>query len=200
MNHRPASSNDLIIWNAFREGSESAFADLYSTYYRHLLNYGRRFGADAATTEDTIHDVFIDLWKYRRTLVQPQSVQFYLLKAFRNRLVRQLADQHRFAETDVEEQFGLLAAEPSVEERLIEEGLSRDQHAHIQLAFKTLSPRQQEVLYLRYFTDLGYDEICAVMGITYHTARTQLYHALTALRKRLEANWPVLLLLVELAG
>ena len=197
MNARPDTTNDLMHWNAFREGSESAFAALYSAHYRHLMNYGRRFGADVATAEDAVHDVFIDLWNYRRTLTQPQSVQSYLLKAFRNRLVTQLAErQRRFAETDVEEQFGLVSSEPSAEERLVEDGLNQEQQEHIQGAFTTLSPRQQEVLYLRYFTDLSYDEICAVMGITYNTARTQLYQALTALRKRLQTNWPVLLLLI----
>ncbi|GAB3908465.1 sigma-70 family RNA polymerase sigma factor [Larkinella knui] len=199
MNTRPDSTNDLIRWNAFREGSESAFAALYSAHYRHLMNYGRRFGADVATAEDAIHDVFIDLWNYRRTLTQPQSVQSYLLRSFRNRLVNQLAErQRRFAETDVGELFGLLSPEPSAEERLVEDGLNQEQQEQVQAAFATLSPRQQEVLYLRYFTDLGYDEICAVMGITYNTARTQLYQALTALRKRLQPNWPVLLLLIGL--
>ncbi|WP_138989471.1 RNA polymerase sigma factor [Larkinella sp. C7] len=199
MNARPDTSNDLMHWNAFREGSESAFAALYSAHYRHLINYGRRFGADQATAEDAIHDVFIDLWKYRQTLTQPQSVQSYLLKAFRNRLVTQLAErQRRFAETDVEEQFGLLPVEPSAEDRLLEDKLNQEQHEHIQSALTTLSPRQQEILYLRYFTDLSYDDICAVMGITYNTARTQLYQALTALRKRLQTNWPVLLLLLGL--
>jgi RNA polymerase sigma factor (sigma-70 family) len=181
MNARPDSTNDLTHWNAFREGSESAFAALYSAYYRHLMNYGRRFGADVATTEDAVHDVFIDLWNYRQTLTQPLSVQSYILKSFRNRLVSQLAErQRRFADVDVEEQFGLLSPELSAEDRLVEDGLNQEQHEHIRVVFKTLSPRQQEVLYLRYFTDLSYDQICAVMGITYNTARTQLYQALTA--------------------
>ncbi|RRA97650.1 RNA polymerase sigma factor [Larkinella rosea] len=199
MNARPDSTNDQTHWNAFREGSESAFAALYSTYYRYLMNYGRRFGATDATTEDAIHDLFIELWNYRQTLSQPQSVQAYLLKSFRNRLVTQLAErQRRFADVDVEEQFGLLSPEPSAEEQLVADGLNREQHEQVQGAFTTLSPRQREVLYLRYFTDLSYDEICAVMGITYQTARTQLYQALTALRKRLQTNWPVLVLLFSL--
>ncbi|MGA0559202.1 RNA polymerase sigma factor [Larkinella sp. VNQ87] len=194
MNARPDSTNDLAYWKAFREGSESAFAALYSAHYRHLMNYGRRFGADAATAEDAIHDVFVDLWNYRRTLTQPQSVQSYLLKTFRNRLISQLTErQRRFAHVEVEEQFGLLPTEPSAEDRLVEDNISWEQQQQMQGALKTLSPRQQEILYLRYFTDLDYDEICAVMGITYNTARTQLYQALTALRKRLETNWPVLL-------
>ena len=199
MNAGPDTSNDLMRWNAFREGSESAFAALYSAHYRHLINYGRRFGADQATAEDAIHAGFSDLWKFRQTLTQPPSVQSYLLTVFRNRLVSQFTErQRRFAETDGEEQFGLFPAEPSAEDRLLEDGLDQEQHEHIQSALISLSPRQQEILYLRYFTDLSYDDICTVMGITYNTARTQLYQALTALRKRLQANWPVLLLLLGL--
>ncbi|GAB3917067.1 RNA polymerase sigma factor [Larkinella terrae] len=199
MNARPDSTHDLTNWNAFREGSELAFSALYSAYYRYFVNYGRRFGADDATTEDAIHDLFIELWNHRQTLSQPQSVQAYLLKSFRNRLVTQLAErQRRFADVDVEEQFGLLSPEPSAEERLVTDGLHQEQYEQVRGAFTTLSPRQREVLYLRYFTDLSYEEICAVMGITYHTARTQLYQALTALRKRLQPNWPVLILLFSL--
>ncbi|WP_128544897.1 RNA polymerase sigma factor [Larkinella soli] len=186
-------TNDLIQWNAFREGSESAFGNLYTSHYRLLRNYGRRFGADDATVEDAIHDLFIELWNYRRTLARPDSVRSYILRSFRNRLVAQLTERQRHvAPEQVENRFGLLPAEPSVEERLIEAGLNQEQHRQVRTALLGLSPRQQEILYLRYFSDLDYDQICAVMGITYNTARTQLHQALVALRKRLQPHWPVL--------
>ncbi|GAA4399991.1 sigma-70 family RNA polymerase sigma factor [Nibrella viscosa] len=186
-----------VVWDAFQQGSEPAFRALYVAHYTLLVNYGRRFGADDALIEDTVHDLFLELWHYRRTLTRPQSIQSYLIKAFRNRLLTQLAQQNRYQSRDEsDDSFGLLPTEPSAEERLIEAGLHQEQQQRVQKAMALLSPRQQEILYLRYFSELNYEQICAVMGITYHTARTQMHQALTALRKRLQENWSVSILLM----
>ncbi|GAA4453592.1 sigma-70 family RNA polymerase sigma factor [Nibrella saemangeumensis] len=194
MNKTPV--NDAV-WEAFQQGSEPAFRALYVAHYKLLVNYGRRFGAENALIEDAVHDLFLELWHYRRTLTKPQSIQSYLLKSFRNRLLTQLAQQYRFQSNGEEDAgFGLLPAEPSAEDRLIEAGLSHEQQLRVQKAMALLSPRQQEILYLRYFSDFDYEQICAVMGITYHTARTQMHQALTALRRRLQENWLVCLLLM----
>lgn len=180
--------NDTV-WLAFQQGSEPAFRALYVAHYKLLVNYGRRFGANDALIEDVVHDLFLELWHYRQTLTQPQSIPAYLIKSFRNRLLSQLAEQNRYQSNDhAGDDFGLHPTEPSVEDRLIEAGLNQEQQQRVQKAMALLSPRQQEILYLRYFSELDYQQICAIMGVTYHTARTQMHQALVALRKRLSEN------------
>lgn len=59
----------------------------------------------------------------------------------------------------------------------------------LQRAINHLSPRQREVVYLRFFNDLDYAEVAAVMGLSYQATRNQMYLALKALREHLPAQW-----------
>ncbi len=104
-------------WDAFRQGDRSAFAQIYFAHYEALLNYGRRFGLPPELVEDTIQDLFVELWQYRETASATTSIRFYLLRALRNQL-----SKHRqgpvFAEVD-EEQLPFMA-EFSVEQTWID--------------------------------------------------------------------------------
>jgi RNA polymerase sigma factor (sigma-70 family) len=55
----------------------------------------------------------------------------------------------------------------------------------IKAAVADLSRRQQEIVYLRFFQNLSYEEISDVMDINYQVARNLLYQSIKALRQTL---------------
>lgn len=176
------------LWQQFQAGNEQAFQQLHQHHVRHLLNYGLRLHGSLSAVEDCIQDVFIELWQYRERLTQPSSVRFYLLKALRNRLKAQYRrDQPFVSGWDQDPDGPFLSgqpfdAEPSAEQQLIALDIDAERRHKIQQAMNALSPRQREILYLRYFNDLTYEQICEVMHINYQTARSQIYQSLKILR------------------
>jgi len=46
-----------------------------------------------------------------------------------------------------------------------------------------LSSRQQEILYLKFHSEMDYDQIIEIMGLNYQSARNLVTRALEALRK-----------------
>jgi len=176
---------DSALWAAFQRGDERAFRQLYHAHFRHLLNYGLRFYGSVAVVEDAIQELFLELWQYRLRLTQPQSVRFYLLKGLRNRLSAQLRRERVFDRETLDEDTCSFALEPSSEQRWIDLDADEDLRHRIQYALDQLSPRQREILYLRYFNDLSYDQICDLLGVQYQSARSQVYQALKVLRQRL---------------
>lgn len=177
------------LWRQFQQGNEQAFRALYQQHVRHLLNYGLRLHGTLSTVEDCIQDLFAELWQYRRTLLQPASVRFYLLKGLRNKLKARYRKDIPYAagwDTDPELPFPI---EPSTEQRLIELDIDNEMQQRVRQALAVLSPRQREILYLRYFNDLTYEQICDVTGINYQTARSQVYHALKLLRSEVKVSW-----------
>ena len=166
----PGFNDEQQLWRQFQRGDEQAFRELYQAHVRHLLNYGLRLSGSLSVVEDCIQDLFAELWQYRKTLMQPASIRFYLLKGLRNRLNARYRKDIPYAsgwDTDPELPFPV---EPSTEQRLIE--LDMD---------------------LRYFNDLTYEQICDVTGINYQTARSQVYQALKTLRGEMKTNWPALI-------
>ena len=46
-----------------------------------------------------------------------------------------------------------------------------------------LSHRQKEIIYLKFYQNLSYDEVSSIMNINYQAARNLLYQAIKALKK-----------------
>lgn len=173
------------VWDAFRRGDRSAFAQLYFDHYEALLNYGRRFGLPPEPVEDAIQDLFVELWHYRETTSATTSARFYLLRALRNQLSR-----HRRAQpfASVDDDHLPFNVEFSFEQQWIDALDEQGQWQALQQALNALTPRQREVLYLRFFNNLDYPQIAETMQLSYQAARNQVYLALKALRERFPVN------------
>ncbi len=83
-----AEIDDHRIWLKFRNGEEEAFSTIFRTYYSYLYHYGVKMaGGDKDTAKDCIQDMFISLWRTRETLGEVRSIRFYLLKAYRRKVL-----------------------------------------------------------------------------------------------------------------
>jgi RNA polymerase sigma-70 factor (ECF subfamily) len=67
---------------------------------------------------------------------------------------------------------------------------ARERHQAVQEALMALSVEYREVVVLRHFTDLSYDEIAATLGIPAKTVKSRLYTARQQLGDRL-VEWQV---------
>ncbi len=173
-------------WQRMQHGDEAALAQIYQQHVRHLLNYGLRLYGSLSAVEDAVQELFAELWQHRHTLAQPQSVRFYLLKAIRNKLSRQYRRGQPFVSGWDQPPEHPFEVEPSSEQRWIELDVADQQRDRIRAAMNALTPRQREILYLRYFNDLSYEQICDLTGLNYQSARSQVYQALKVLRTLLD--------------
>jgi RNA polymerase sigma factor (sigma-70 family) len=183
-------------WQAFQTGNREAFSRIYSQHYEALLNYGRRFCLDNTAVEDAIQDVFVEMWHYRASLSNVQSVRFYLLRVLRNKLNQHFRKQASVVTTD--DALMPFDVAYSFENQLIEQEVEQDTLARLRQCLNELSPRQKEILYLRFFNVLDYQQIADLMGLSYQATRNQLYLALKALRERLTPFWNSLIALIPL--
>lgn len=177
-------TDDLLLWDLFREGDEPAFAELSRRHYRKLVHYGRKFCPDQALIEDTIQEVLIYLWVHRERLGSPSSVRHYLLKSFRHELLRALHRQNPTVEWT--EQWDHLHAEGSREDLLILSEEESEAMSRLSALLGQLPARQREILYLRYYQDLGPEEIAQLLDMKPQSVSNSLYRSLSTLRE----NWP----------
>ena len=61
-----------------------------------------------------------------------------------------------------------------------------EERLQVRQALQSLATRSREVLVLRYYLDLPFDEIAEILGISASTARATASRGLTALTKKLE--------------
>ena len=174
-----ASSDDTGQWTAFLRGDPAAFAGLYESYYNDLLWFGTRYCNDPELTRDEIHQLFLALWNKRHALPDVTNIRSYILTSLRNRLVTALEKAGRRVPAAESES-------PSWEQTRI--GIEDNEQllATVKKAIRTLAPRQQELIMLRYYQGLSAAEIADKTGLTARTVYNTLHTALANLRAALE--------------
>jgi DNA-directed RNA polymerase specialized sigma24 family protein len=60
-----------------------------------------------------------------------------------------------------------------------------------------LSSRQQEILYLKFHSEMDYDQIIEIMGLNYQSARNLVTRALEALRKSMISIFVLIFLFLK---
>ena len=189
------AKEDILLWESFREGDREAFATLFRTHYEQLFRYGTKFTTNAGILEDCIQELFIELWQ-AKTRTQVVSVRAYLLKSLKYKLLK--AYRKNRETVPLSEDEG--SFEWSHESMLIagEEDLEKKQR--ITNALAGLTSRQKEIIYLKYYQNLSYEEVSEIMNINYQVARNLLYQAIKSLRNRLPGPLQIIFLLSAING
>lgn len=184
--------DELSLWKAFKAGDEVAFAEIYRLHIQGLLNYGNKISPDRQLIQDTIHDLFIELWNSRQRLKDTTSVKFYLFRALRNKIFR-AGRPEMSSEEDM-----LHLTEPSAEFLMMENEMESDRIDRLRAAVSRLSKRQQEAINLRYFHDFSNDEVASMMGLNYQSACKLIYSGLKFLKENIKLLIIILLYFREL--
>lgn len=178
-----------------KTGERYALEELFRRYHKDLFRYAIKFCRDRHMAEDHIQSLFLKLWDRRARLGEVKAVKTYLWTALRRSLLTALEKQqrgHQKVKEQDEEKFFYL----SVEEFVIKEEQKEIQKRELEKAIGTLSPRQREVVYLRFYEGMGYQEIEEIMDINYQVARNYLHKGLQRLRETLSPGAHVLLSLL----
>ncbi|MEO8174647.1 MAG: sigma-70 family RNA polymerase sigma factor, partial [Sediminibacterium sp.] len=155
-----------------------AFDNLFRRYYAMLIQYGSKICTDKNIVEDAIQDLFIELWQSKAG-TQVQSVKAYFLKALKYKLLKQLKKQSLQSVDDSTDSNFQLSHDHFIIDREEESSTVKK----IVQAINQLPARQKEIIYLKIYQALDYDEISEVMGINYQAARNLFYQSVKSLRQ-----------------
>jgi RNA polymerase sigma factor (sigma-70 family) len=168
------------LWLAFQRGEERAFAYLFHTYYNDLYHYALKIGRDEALAKDVLQELFASVWRTRAQLGAVKAIKPYLMKSLRRAVLRALSRQKSLLAKARQSPVPDIIFSP--EEVVIRDESSSTRRGLVLQQLNGLSPRQREVIYLRYYDELSYDEIAQVMGLHYQSVMNHLHKALKALR------------------
>jgi len=170
-------NNDSYLWDGLKKGDQIAFSSIYSKYFPILFSYGYQLQSDEEVVKDSIQNLFISIWKFRQKLSDTDSIKFYLFRCLRREILKELNRIKKSARLEIDSE------EDSPEEKWIwTESFTRNKET-LDVALKSLSPRQSEVIHLRYFQEMDVDKISLLMGITAHAVYKLIYRAIATLQK-----------------
>ncbi len=176
-----------FTWLAFLSGDQNAFTRIYQHYTPSLMAYGAKFVSDEQVIDDAVQDVYIELYVKRARLGPSiKNLKAYLFASLKNALLKKLRKQKNFPTLSLDSLIlPDFSIEYDIQNQLIDAEISQERSARMQKATSNLSPKQKEIIYLKFEEELAYNEISDVMKISIESARKQLYRALTSLREQL---------------
>ncbi|MFC3197380.1 RNA polymerase sigma factor [Parapedobacter deserti] len=173
-------------WKDFVIGKEHAFGALYDRYVERLFAFGCRYSRDTELIKDLVHDLFIDIYRYRPRLDVTANPTAYLFSSLRRKIALAIKNNQRQAELYAAFEEGIpFLIEWDIEHKAIRNEEEAELLQRVVTEVSRLSSRQQESLYLRFTCELGYDDVADVMGVSVASCRTLVYRAVKELRKKL---------------
>ncbi len=148
-----------------------------------LLLCARQWTRSLADAEDVVQEAFVRYWRHQRHL--PGDPQALLVTSIRRaaldharRQARRTAREEK-ADGGLEEREGVFEPQP---------GEDSERRAEIEGALQRLPALQREVLVLKIWNELTFEQIGAALEIPPNTAASRYRYALAALRKELATS------------
>jgi RNA polymerase sigma factor (sigma-70 family) len=179
---RPTSAiTDAALWETIITGDEASFAFFIRKYSKPLFNYGHRLCNDRDFLKDCIQDLFIEIWNRRDKICVGEQFKWYLFKSLRNSIFREQSKNWRNQPLPDEYDF---IVEFDVEHHQIRNDSEQELVCKVKQTLEHLPPRQKEVLYLRYFEGLSFDDIAQIMDISKQSSHNLLQKAYKSFREK----------------
>ncbi len=165
---------------------------IYKTYVNTLYDYGRTSGFNHDHCMDAIHDVFVKLFTNMPNIAT-DKIKPYLFICLKNRLI----DLHRLNKLVLYEELDetLFSLELCIQDTYITHEEERILKHQLHRLLKDLTPKQQEILYLRYFQELEYEDIAKIMHISAESSRKLVYRTIKKIRSNPDIALPTITLI-----
>jgi RNA polymerase sigma-70 factor (ECF subfamily) len=154
--------------------------DLFRQEAGSLVRLTRLFVDDRNAAEDLVQEAFIRLARSAHRIRDPEKAPAYLRS-----IVLNLARDHN--------RRGLVSMRhhmPEDDQAAVEDEIAlRDDQQRVIDALRELPHRQRDCIVLRYYDDLGIDDIASTLGISRNSVKTHLGRGLDRLERELASDF-----------
>ncbi|MEP0545346.1 MAG: RNA polymerase sigma factor [Rhodothermales bacterium] len=162
--------DDRALIEAFQSGDEFAFVALYNRYKAPVYAFCVKMLLDRAAAEDVLQETFVRVYENRERLTRPGSFKAWLFTIARNQCLNQLRRQNR--------QVSLGDTEPVGRGETPFSNLMKSEQVDLVNEYLgQLKPEYREVIVLREYQNLSYEEIAAVTRNTVSSVKSRLFKA-----------------------
>lgn len=164
-----------------REGSETAFTELFHRYKYRLFGFMYKLTESAEMAEDIVQEVFTSLWKNHESLAEIENLDAFIFRMARNQAINAFRRMAR--ETLVLSELKQAIPSPISAEQVLE---ARDLERTLRTLVDQLPPQQRLVFTLSREQGLKHNEIALQLNISPGTVKNHMIQALRTLRRHLD--------------
>ena len=183
--------SDQVLLNQYLSGDRGAISQLIDRHSNRVRDYIRMMVKDHDLADDILQETFIKAVQVIDDGRYADTGKFlsWMLRIAHNKVIDYFRSQ-KSAKTVNETESGynvlgtLRFADSSVEDRLISEQIALD----VRRLVDHLPQEQREVVMLRYYSGLSFQEIAEQTNVSINTALGRMRYALINLRKMIKDN------------
>ena len=183
--------SDQVLLNQYLSGDRGAISQLIDRHSNRVRDYIRMMVKDHDLADDILQETFIKAVQVIDDGRYADTGKFlsWMLRIAHNKVIDYFRSQ-KSAKTVNESESGynvlgtLRFADSSVEDRLISEQIALD----VRRLVDHLPQEQREVVMLRYYSGLRFQEIAEQTNVSINTALGRMRYALINLRKMIKDN------------
>ena len=159
-------------------GDETAFRELLELYGPQLSRFTRKMIESQETVDDLTQEIWVAIFRGLPGLREVDRFRPWAFRIARDRIYRHYRRRN----------ISVLPLGDAELEALPEIGHESPalEAGELQQSLDLIPPDQREVLMLRFFEEMSYEEIARVTGCTLGTVRSRIHYAKRALRNALE--------------
>ncbi|MBQ3204135.1 MAG: sigma-70 family RNA polymerase sigma factor [Alistipes sp.] len=187
--------SDQVLLNSYLSGNSQAISTLIERHSRRVRDYIRMMVKDNDVADDLMQETFIKAVRHIDEGRYADSGKFlsWVLRIAHNQVIdffRQKKSSKSISESEAG--YGILGtlrfAENNVEDRIVASQIESD----IRRLVDELPDEQREVVMLRYFSGMSFQEIADQTEVSINTALGRMRYALINLRKMIKEKGIIL--------
>ena len=160
-----------------QKGEREAFRHLVERYQKRAVAHALAILLNRDDAEDAVQEAFIDAFKAIGTFDTSRTFYQWFYVLLRNRCYKLTAKRRP---TESLDEALLVATQP---------GMTEDTRVALESALQSLTREEREIVSLKYFSGLSYDELATHLQIPRGTVMSRLFYA----RRRLQSELGILI-------
>jgi RNA polymerase sigma-70 factor (ECF subfamily) len=182
-------SDDQALVARVLDGEQDAFAELVERYQQQVFNLTYRMLGEAREAEDAAQEAFLRAYQHMDRYDAARPFKTWLLSIASNYCIDRLR-KRRLTWLSIEEPLpphpALTSGMPGPEDAT----LLSERDGVVQELLAELAPDYRAAVILRYWYDMSYTEIAAMLDTTESAIKSRLFRARQTLAQRLQSGQP----------
>jgi RNA polymerase sigma-70 factor (ECF subfamily) len=189
--------DDLRLVESLKEGSERAYEELLERFQQPAYALAFRLLNDQSDASDVVQEVFLKVFRNIGSFRGQSTLKTWIYRITVNEAhnARRWFFRHRRREVELdtspEEIRNWKEIIPDSSRSPFDVTFDHEQHVMVEAALERINPIFREAVVLRDITDLSYEEIAEILGVSLGTVKSRILRGREALREELAGSLEV---------
>lgn len=173
--------SDLELFGLIEERDKAALETIFHRYYESLCRFGYNYTNELDIVEETVSDVFFQLWDSGKRIQEIRNPKPYLYVVVKNKLLATVPTANLERRLGPGEESRHVSS-PSIEQQIIDQEEKEIFGRKIEKILNQVPEKSRQVFEMSRLDGLKYREISEILGISIKTVENHMAHALKVIR------------------